>query len=268
MKRWILIAMTLLLVAMLCACSPSGNDKVDLDGTPAPQTTGDASPAQTDTEPATEPEPSQESATGAQYELTKQAATLWESSIGTTWIQALVEIKNTGDTNLYLSSGAYDVEDSAGALVCSSSMFSAYPNVIAPGEVGYMYETATLDEAVEGDLVLLPREDVREATVDLIRYATSDVKISGDTYTDLKIKGRVENTSDEASKMTYVTVVLYDDAGEVLGIVGTIITEELAPAQKIGFEVSGIMLPFFVTSEKIADYKVWAYPMQIQFDFN
>lgn len=202
----------------------------------------------------------------AAYEITYQNARVWTDSIGAKWVQSIVEITNTGSTNLYLESGAYDLEDSTGALVASQSMVSTYPNVLAPGEKGYMYEETTLENYTgDGNLTISPRPDVKEATVDLIRYDVTDISLSSDDFGGVKVLGRVENKTEETESMVYIVAFFYDAAGTPIGSASTILSEDLEAGAKIGFEISGFSMPDDVTPDVIANTTVYAYPLQYQF---
>lgn len=202
---------------------------------------------------------------GEAWEITYSNARSYTDGIGTTWVQVIVEIENTGTSDLYLSSGSYDLEDGSGNLIKSSTMVSTFPDVISPGEKAYMYEETTLDNAVEGSLVVLPRLSVEKATVENIRFTVTDVEISTDQYGQLKAMGRVENTSGEESSMTYIVVILKDSGGTPIGQMFTILTDTLAAGDKIGFETTEMALPDDVTAEQVASFEVYAYPMQMQF---
>lgn len=255
MKKLVTLVLVLVLVLSLSACG-SSETGASLDSTAS---IVEEQPETDTTDSTNEPVAS------TNYEITDIRARTWTNSIGSVWVQTIVEITNTGSTNLYLSSGSYDLEDASGSLVASQTMVSAYPDVLAPGEKGYMYEETTLDKAVDGELTVLPREDVEEATVDLIRFPVTEAEISDDTYGGIKMMGRVENTSAEEQSLVYIVAFLYDSNGSCIGQVFTILTEELAAGDKIGFEMSGFSLPDDITSEAISDYVIYAYPMQYQF---
>lgn len=265
MKKKTAILLAAVMLCTLAACGSSGNS--------ADETAADAPPESTaaESEPAAEDEPAAvetpaEPAEEAAWEVTYQNARTYVNSIGTTWVQSIVEITNIGSKDLYLSAGAYDLEDADGSLVTARTMVSEYPNVLAPGEKGYMYEETTLDEySGDGELTILPRPDVKEATVDLIRYDVSEVSVADGGYGDVSVTGRVENTTDEAGSMVYVTAFFYDANGVPIGSAFTILTEELPAGGKIGFKLSGFALPDDVTADVIADTVVYAYPLQMQF---
>ena len=197
-------------------------------------------------------------------EITYQSARTWTDSIGSTWLQALVEITNTGSVPLYLSNGAYDIEDGNGSLVGSQSYVSIYPDVIDPGETAFLYEETTLDEPVEG-IQILPRYTADKAKVDNIRFPITDDSLKGSDFGGPIVVGRVENTSEEEQTMVYVVAKYYGADDTPLGLTFTIISEPMAPGAVIGFETSAFSLPDDVTVDTVARYEVVAYPLQMQF---
>ena len=128
-----------------------------------------------------------------------QRVTTWVSGTGSRWVQVIAAIENAGGASLCLSGGAYDLED-------------------APGETGYLYETTLLDEPVDGELTLLARPDVENAKADLVRFAATGIDLAMDPYGDLRIKGRVQNTSDEIYIQTKIVALLFDADGNLLGL--------------------------------------------------
>ena len=196
MKKFSTFILVLILIIVFCSCdinnvqSENGstntskfNTSSKFSTTPEASTSIESSPGEQSTEPA------------PGYEITDCRAKTWTNSIGTVWVQTIVEITNTGTTNLYLSSGSYDLEDASGNLIGSKTMVSAYPSVLAPGEKGYMYEETILDDTTDGELIVLPREDIEEAKVELIRFPVTDTKISNGNY------GRVKMNSGPICKM-------------------------------------------------------------------
>lgn len=260
MKRKIiafLISLLMLLSMTACGGDSESGSSVDNKSNDTSVSSGNSSQSE-----EKEPEQPKES-----YEVTYSNARTYTNSIGTTWVQAIVEIENTGSENLYLSSGAYDLEDADGNLIASKSMVSAFPDVIAPGEKGYMYEETTLDEySGNGNLVIIPRPDVKAAKVDLIRYNISDVTLKDDKYNGVKVLGRIENqTSDPIDGTVYIAAFFYNEEGNPIGSAFTILNESIDAGDKIGFEFSGFSLPDDVTVENIENYKIYSYPLRFQF---
>lgn len=257
-KKLLAIMLAVVMLLTLAACGDSGSEEPSKPSTPSEPDTSTQTP---EPEPSPEPEQKKEDA----YEITYTNVKTYTNSIGTAYAQVIVEIENTGTTDLYMSSGSYDIEDADGNLVASSSLVSTYPDVISPGEKAYMYEENMLDEAIDGELTVLARPDAEKSKVEKIRYSVSDVAISTDKYGDVKAIGRVENTSEEDGSMVYIVFILKDSSGNPIGQIFTILMEDLAAGDKIGFEASAMSLPDDVTEESIASYDVFAYPMQMQF---
>lgn len=201
------------------------------------------------------------------YEITYKNVELWINSIGTTWVQVIAEIKNTGTVPIYLSSSSYDLEDSTGNLIASKSLISTYPNVIKPGEKGYMYDESTLEKAVEGNLNVIPRINAKKAIVPCIRYDASEISINDTTYNGPKMIGRIQNTTTKNEDgLIYVVGILYNADGNPIGVVFDIITDDLPAGNKIGFEATSLNMPKTVTTNTINSYQIYAYPQQYQFN--
>ena len=200
------------------------------------------------------------------YEITYSSVIAYKNSIGTVWTQAIFEVTNKGTSALYIGSGAYDLEDSDGKLISSSTMVSSYPDVIAPGERAYYYESTTqysLDSAI--DMRILPRAKADKAKVDLIRNNVTDLELSDDRFFGIRAKGRVENTSDEAQSRVYVSVILFDAWAKPIGVLSTILMEDLAPGDKIGFEATALSMPPSITTADVGYVLTYSYPWQLQF---
>lgn len=205
-----------------------------------------------------------ESQNDVSYEITYANAKTW-TSYNDTMVCVIVEIENTGTTDLYLSDGCCDLEDGNGTLIAALTNVSAYPEVLSPGEKGYMYETSILDNySCDGELNVLARPDIEKANVENIRYEISDVSLNTNYWGTIDILGRLTCTSTQTESLSYVVATFFDNDHIPIGISFTIISEDLNPNDKIGFEVSGVRLPEYVTTDSVADYTIYAYPMQFQ----
>jgi len=267
MKKILLVIFTLVMLFSVAACgsTTTSNDGSN-PGSTAPDNSNNTSTQNSDaTEPTAEVSP--ESEGGSAHEITYSNVTAYTNSIGTTWVQTIFEVTNTGSVDLYLSSGSYDLENHDGSLIASKTMVSVFPDVISPGEKAYYYEEITLDNYTGdgSDLVVLPRVSVKDAKIDNVRFPVTDVTISDGSYGGLKTMGRVENTSSNDESIVYVVIVFYDANNQPIGLDFTILTDGLATGDKVGFETSSFSLPPTVTMESVSSYEVFAYPQQYQF---
>ena len=179
-------------------------------------------------------------------------------------MQTIVPVTNTGKVNLYVDGGSFDMEGADGSLIGVQNYVSAFPQILAPGETGYIYENTSPETALEETPSIVPHPDISEATVDLIRYDVTDVSVADREYGGINVIGRVTNNTGEDASLVYVAIALYDADGAVVDVVFTVLTDGLAAGAQMGFEASSFSLPENVTAEQVADYSVWAYPMQMQ----
>lgn len=251
-----IVILLILCALLLSGCSSTGGE--------GPTQSQGALPGESETSNQTEP--SEESTEEVAYEITYSSAITYKNSIGTVWVQSIFVVENTGTVPLYMSSGAYDLEDADGNLIASRTMVSVYPSVIAPGEKAYYYEETTLDDLTDPiELDILPRPTADKAKVDMVRNTLTDIEITADEYSGVSVKGRVENNTAETQSMTYIAIILFDSGDIPIGMVTTILMEDLAPGDKFGFETSGFSLPDTVTVDAVARHEAYAYPMQMQF---
>lgn len=262
MKRIILITLAFAITFSLTACGiplPFGGGSTPSASAPARSNQAIVT-SEKEQEPSTEPKKS------STYEISYSHVKAYQDTIGTTWIQTIYEVTNTGSTDLYLSSGSFDLETQEGVLIASKSLVSVYPEVISPGEKAYYYEETILDNySGDGsDLVLLPRVYAKEARIENTRFPVTDIVISDSVY-GLKTLGRVENTSAEDESVVYVAIVFFDANDQPIGLDFTILMDGLAAGDKIGFESLAFGLPSDFTADSVARYEAYAYPSRFQF---
>ena len=204
------------------------------------------------------------------YEITYQYSTIYKNMLDEIDCYALVEIKNTGNIDLYLDGATFDFEDSEGKLLGTcSGIVSADPSIIAPGENGYFYcnmgsVKGTIDENTE--YVFKPTVKVEESKNDIVRYDISDTSISSGGFTgQVSIIGRITNTTEEDAGLIWISCVLYREDGTPIGVYGTNITD-LAAGETTTFDASSVYLSSldFEMSD-VAEYKVYACKTQYQF---
>lgn len=211
------------------------------------------------------PEPTQEvEETVGSIALGEAKVKTFKNSIGTVWVQVIASIENTGNCNVYLSNCKADLESSDGTLLDTITL-EPYPQIIAPGETAYYYRETTLDISEPENINADVRPDAYEADVDQILFRVSDVALSEDDYRDIKVVGRVENETADDYSFVYVVVVLRDASGDPVGIIYTILDEDLPAGEKIGWKASEYVLPDDISMDIVESWDVYAYPYQFQF---
>ena len=199
------------------------------------------------------------------YIVTYQYFNVFEE-YGDAEYQAIIEMQNTGNGNLYLGTSTFDIYDRFGNIVSSETFISSDPDVIAPGQKGYFYSNGGyLDNVPVGDYVLKPRITVEKTNLPATRYVVgqSSMKMSkfGKNPT---IVGTVTNNTAEDEGVLWIVAVFYDKNNLPIGICGTNILDFNAGITT-GFELEGWHLPEYVTKDKISRYEIIAAPNQYQF---
>lgn len=257
-KKWWFWAVIVLAVLLIGSLAGRKGKNADVStAQPGASRTGETGAADAADE-SKAPEAKQEA-----YEVGEGQIRTWTDSIGSVWVSVAVPVKNTGSVDLYLSSGAIDVEDASGALVKTLSMVSVYPQILRPGETAYYYEETSLDAALPEGCRAVPHTDVEKAKVECVRYETSEVSVKDTEYSGAKTVGRVLNSTDEAESMVYIVANLFDADGNLLAQQIDILDNELKPGEKIGFEASNMGYEF--AAADVASYEVYAFPIRYQF---
>lgn len=197
------------------------------------------------------------------YEVGTANVDSWTDSIGTTWIKYAVPVKNTGDINIYLGSMSVDIESSTGNLLKTESMISVYPSFIKPGEIAYYYDETIVDFDTT-DIKIVPHVDVNRATSEIIRYEISDLSITNDKYSGVKVMGRVENNTSKKGTFVYVVANLFDSNDKLICNCFTILDNDLDVGDKIGFTCKPSAFRN-ITPDDVFRYEVYAYPLQFNF---
>lgn len=263
LKRWLCVGLVLTLFSAMALGSSSDSESENKGETSSITGKVDSVSATAEENSSNSDSENAEKSSEPKYEVGEGIITTWTNSIGSTWIRVAIPVTNTGDVNLYLSSGSIDIENSSGSLEDTLKLVSAYPQILRPGETAYYFDETSYDGQETTDLKAIPHVDVKKAKVDCIRYSVSDIQIKDTDYFGAKVSGRVENTTDTEDSMIYIVANLFDANGVLIGQQFTILSESLAPGEKIGFETSS--LSDNISADQVASYEIFAYPNQYQF---
>lgn len=257
-----LIVAGLLMVGITgCRSSGSGNKKQTAEGIATQNT--EAAPEMTATTGAeTEATTTAEEKPKMSFENTDTNFNYYTNSIGRVEFYGIVEITNTGSTNIYLKDCAFDIEDNDGHLLQSASLISKCPDIIAPGEKGYFYNgigANLLDKEVSIDngLKLVPHYKLEEARGESVDYEISDIALRKDDYGNAKITGRITNNTDKDDSLYYINALFKDSSGKVLFITGTNIMD-LTAGSTVSFEITAMYADNSIDFDSIADYEIVA----------
>ena len=105
-----------IIAALLCLTACATTDPQPVKTAPETDTTA---AAETQQETETETEPETETAPVSDAQIQYDNITMWESSTGTLWYTAVVEVANLGETTIQLSSCTLDVEGETAATIAA-----------------------------------------------------------------------------------------------------------------------------------------------------
>lgn len=200
------------------------------------------------------------------YDITYNDCSVFSDSLNFVYIKGIVEITNTGSTDLYLSTGKFDIDKSDGSIFASESLISVYPQIISPGEKAYYFNVASGDNITVNDkLTIEPNVDVKKSTLSKIELDVTETSLTQEQYGNIKLIGRVQNNTQDIQNMIYIAVVLFDSSDKPIAVLNTFLVDDLKPGDKTGFEATGLLLPDSITPDSVARYEVYAYPYQLQF---
>lgn len=151
---------------------------------------------------------------------------------------------NSGTAPVEFESGTLELLDASGNVIGSEEVYDCYPEVLEPGETGYLYKGISVEAAsepsyIEGyNLTVNGREEI---TKDVIRLPSSGKyeEIADDYWTSYYLSAAVENESDELLYDAGVVFVLKDAAGNLLYITqGSMYGVGIMPHASVSFRTS------------------------------
>ena len=155
------------------------------------------------------------------YTVTDTRFEYYLNTIGQVEYHALAEVENTGEYPLYLQGAVYDFEDMEGHLAWTDDFISSCPNVIAPGEKGWFYNSigasgaGDLDSSAEYQFV--PTLKIVRSNADPVFYEISDTSLSTNALGYPAVTGRVRNTTEKADQLVNLHAVFYGNDGKASG---------------------------------------------------
>lgn len=187
------------------------------------------------------------------------------NSLGQTVAYSIFEIENKTDYSIYLGGAAVDYEDSTGHFVGKDSMPHTEPNIVAPGEKGYVYSQETLEgDAPNGELHGVMKISPKKARVENLCYDIEDLSFTkNEKWDSYKFLGRIVNNTGDDRKWAIISAVMFDADGRPITVHITNVFEEIKDGESCTFELSGSVPRGYKLSD-IASYKLYAYPEQFQ----
>ena len=207
MKKWILVFALILLIIFLCACG----SKTEPAGTAS------------NTSSAAQASNSAASSKDRDYEIDQVFSRTFQGTDGEHF-QGSFCVTNTGKTPLFLSAAFWELKDSSGKTITTSSQQPgtfASPTVIDVGETSWYFINALVERMTDGsgdiaDAVPIYQRPPRlNEGIDFKRFQVSDLTLQ-EKDGRIAAFGTVENNSDLSSP-ALIYVNLFDKDGHLVG---------------------------------------------------
>ncbi len=267
MKRLFPVLLALSLLLSLSACglfvaepAPSTAPSVSVEDSTEPSSSETESSAET--ESSSEEESTEESTEEAEpYSLENSFVKVYRSQSGAVWAMAVAEVKNTGETSLYLDYADLSLLNVDGETVAEIKTVASYPQVIAPGETAYYCDVVSLDVTQELELTLEISAEIVPVDYAPCHYEVSGAVLSDSLYGGVELKATVENTSAADGELVCVAAILKDERGQFLGFITGYLDSTLSSGEAQNVHFESFMLPTELTSAAVAEVEVCAYPL-------
>ena len=201
------------------------------------------------------------------YDVTYQNISFYQDAINTLWAQAIVEVTNTGNCDLYLNYSSYELVSETGTMIhTNSNSFPAYPQVISPGEKGYYYEEVMMDTGTPTEgISITPHISTSASKISNARLEVSNTEVYDKEFGSIDLHGKIKNTTGVEQSNIGVTAILFNSEKKPIGQLHTMLMDTLPPNEERGFELEAFSLPPDITKAAISEYVVYAYPIQYQY---
>ena len=126
------------------------------------------------------------------------------------------ELTNTGDKPIAFNGGLIELYDAEGNSIESSNIYSCYPPILGPGEVGYLYDTTYVKEAVDKSFIddyslTVTSKGENEKTLHHYPSEGTYGEVQRSKYsTEFRISAAITNDSGADQDDISVAIALYD----------------------------------------------------------
>ncbi|HKG56803.1 MAG TPA: FxLYD domain-containing protein [Candidatus Limnocylindrales bacterium] len=177
----------------------------------------------------------------AAVEVSEQALRTWTDAYGEVRAEVIAVIRNSGRVAATLGgrNTGYTIAAPDGTIVASGVFARSFPDVIAPGEKGYLIDAVPATFVKAGDLSKLKLKVAPQPAP----ASTQTLIVEDLTWTSergaLTVSGTVRNDGQTAAGHVVVAAILRDASGRIVcAVYDTATVTDLAPAQVAKFKTS------------------------------
>lgn len=193
--------------------------------------------------------------------------TVEENSLGGVDLHAIVEIKNTGTTDLYLDESTFYFCDEEEVILKEDKYVKAYPKIVAPGDSGYYYADTILENVDDVESFYLMWDlNIYTNRTAIAYLETYDAELTEEYFGGVEASVKVKNPIDQEINPT-VVVVLLDKDHNPLDVMTK--SYETIPANSTKrIEISNWYQPKNIALDDVVYYKAFSYVADDQYNFN
>ncbi len=216
--------------------------------------------------PAAEEPAEAETVEGPAWEIVSSGVKVWKDKAKVKRVHAWIEIKNTGDTPLYLASATLELLGKDDHHEQNLKAVNGFPQVLMPGEVGVYDEVTLADKDLpEKGLTVRSELPIKPAKVECIRYEVTGFKIKTNKAKQVLGSGKIVNGTEEVtSGILYVGAMCYNAKGKYIGLLWTALTDDINPGESLSFKT--MPASWKVKAKDISKKTVYAFRQQLQLD--
>ena len=136
--------------------------------------------------------------------------------------EVYAEITNTGDRPVIFNGGLIELYNPDGDAIESDNLYRCYPEVLAPGEVGYLYNMTTVSDAKEADyiddyaLTITGKAENAKETVRLTTEGSFGEYQYSKYSSEFAMFANVTNNTSELARRVRIVCALYDKEDKLL----------------------------------------------------
>lgn len=200
--------------------------------------------------------------------IINETFTPWKNSSGSVWVNYSSEIKNSGNAPAKIDDISVDLLDSKEIVLQKVPMIPSIPNIIMPNQTAYITESITLDKVKDPDKIKATNINIESSktTDEPMMLKTDNVKLVkgfADSNVPYSVTGTVTNPHSEKADDILISAALYDDKGELLGVLRKSLDSSINPNGSKEFELFYPELPGKING-KVTKVNVIAYNSTIK----
>ncbi len=149
--------------------------------------------------------------------------------------EVYAEVSNTGNKPVAFNGGLLELFDPNGDSIESSNLYSCYPEVLEPGETGYLYVSQSVEDATKKEdiddylLTVTGKSESKKKTIRLKSEGTFGEYQMSEYFSSYATNAMITNTSGESAKNITVVYALFTADDKLMYVNSTVLYNATLP---------------------------------------